>query len=82
MWAAFLMVFFLVVGCLHSASMVDIGASNFDGFNDTFCHVAATDPRRGAEVALLGEFLMARRTYGMPHSALRYKHESVNMRIT
>ena len=63
--------------------MVGIGASNFDGFNDMFNHVAAiVDRGEGAEVALVGELVMAGRTYSMPHSALRNINESVNMLIT
>lgn len=52
MWASFLMAFFLVVLYLCSASMVAIGACNFDGFDETFCRVAAlVNCGEAAEVA-------------------------------
>ena len=63
--------------------MVAIGASNFDGLNDIFNHVAASvDSGKAAEVALVRELVVAGRTYGMPQSALRNINESVNMLIT
>jgi hypothetical protein len=59
--------------------MAAIGASHFDGFNDMFYHVAAiVDRGKGGEGTLVQELVVAGRTYGMPHSALTNRNESVN----
>ena len=43
---------------------------------------AIVDGGKGAQGALVGELVVAGRTYGMPQSALRNINESVNMLIT